>query len=258
MEPRAATIFDYCERGLDPSFWAEPLNAVTNGGFILAAIAGAVMIAKLPARERSAWHIFFVLNFTAIGIGSFLFHTMPNIETVKADTGPIGIFMLTYLIFAVRRFAGASWMGTLAAIAAFIGAMIIAFKVRCWDGQIGFSLDVPPGARAQCINGGLGYGPALGAMLVIGGWLAWKRHPAARLVLAAGAVFFLSLTFRSLDRALCGEWIVLGHRMGTHFIWHLLNSLTLFLLLAASIRHGGPTAVLPPKPRARLPVYAPQ
>ncbi len=103
---QGATIFDYCERGLSPAFWAEPLNAVTNGGFILAALAGAVMIARRDPSQRSLWQVFFVLNFIAIGVGSFLFHTVPNIDTALADTGPIGIFMLTYLIFALRRFRG--------------------------------------------------------------------------------------------------------------------------------------------------------
>ena len=105
---QGATIFDYCERGLSPAFWAEPLNAVTNGGFILAALAGAAMIARRASNERSLWQVFFVLNFIAIGVGSFLFHTVPNMNTALADTGPIGIFMLTYLIFALRRLAGAN------------------------------------------------------------------------------------------------------------------------------------------------------
>jgi hypothetical protein len=257
MQSHAAAIFDYCERGLDPAFWAEPLNAVTNAGFIFAALAGTAMLAKRPGREISAWHIFFVSNLIAIGIGSFLFHTVPNTLTVKADTGPIGIFMLSYLVFAMRRFAGASRLGTAGAVAAFIGAMAMAFRLRCWDGRVGFSLDIPEGARAVCANGSLGYGPALAAMLIIGSWLIRVRHPAGRLVLAAGAVFFLSLTLRSLDRSLCADWIVPGHRMGTHFIWHLLNSLTLFLLLAAAIRHSVQGEVMPPKPKARPPVFVP-
>jgi len=142
-----ATIFDYCERGSNPAFWAEPLNAVTNGGFILAALAGTVMIAKRPPSERSLWSVFFVLNFIAIGVGSFLFHTVPNVNTVLADTGPIGIFMLTYLVYALRRFAGASWRVTAAAIAAFIGLMAMAFKMHCWEGHVGLWLDMPPGAQ---------------------------------------------------------------------------------------------------------------
>jgi hypothetical protein len=257
MQTHAATIFDYCERGLNPAFWAEPLNAITNAGFILAAIAGIVMIARQPGHARSLWHIFFVVNFAAIGVGSFLFHTVPNIETVQADTVPIGIVMFTYLVFAMRRFAGASPFMTCVAIAAFAGAMVLAFLLRCWDGRIGILLDnIPPGARARCLEGSLGYGPALAAMALIGGLLALRRHPAAPLLLTAALTFFASLVFRSLDQRLCSDFIIMGHRMGTHFLWHLLNGLTLFLLLAAAIKHGGREHVLPPRPRAQEPVYA--
>ena len=89
---------------------------------------------KRPSHERSLWQIFFVLNFIAIGLGSFLFHTVPNVNTALADTGPIGVFMLTYLIFALRRLAGATWLITSLAIAAFIGVIALAFKMQCWDG----------------------------------------------------------------------------------------------------------------------------
>jgi hypothetical protein len=256
MPLSGASIFDYCER-TSAAFWAEPLNAVTNAGFIVAAIASIAMIARRPAHERSLWHSFFVLDFIAIGIGSFLFHTMPGKGTELADTGPIGLFMLTYLVYALRRFAGASWFLTAAAIAAFIGAMVIAFNVQCWDGRVGFLLEnIPVGARARCLNGSLGYGPAVTAMLLIGVWLAFTRHRAAPLMLAATAAFAVSLTLRSLDQQMCAHWIVMGHRMGTHFLWHLFNSLTLFLLLVAGIRHGGYQEVLPPRPRAKPPVYA--
>ncbi len=253
-----ATIFDYCERGSDPSFWAEPLNAVTNGGFVLAALAGMIMIARRPAHERSFWHVFFVLNFIAIGVGSFLFHTVPNIDTAVADTGPIGVFMLSYLIFGMRRFAGASWFLTVAAVAAFIGAMVMAFNVQCWDGRMGFALEnVPAGARARCLNGSLGYAPALAAMVLMAGALALRRHRGAPLLFVAALTFVVSLTFRSLDQRLCADWVLMGHRFGTHFIWHLLNSLTLFLLLAAAIKYGGAgQQVLPPRPEARRPAYA--
>jgi hypothetical protein len=247
-----ATIFEYCERGSNPAFWAEPLNAVTNGGFILAALAGVFMIARLPAHERSLWPVFFVFNFIAIGVGSFLFHTVPNVNTVQADTGPIGVFMLTYLIFAMRRLAGASWFLTAAAIAAFIGLMVMAFNVQCWDGRVGFLLDdVPLGARARCLNGSLGYAPALIVMVAMAAWLLQARHPGGGFIAAAALTFIVSMTFRSLDQRLCGEWIIMGHRLGTHFTWHLLNSLTLFFLLVAAIRYGHRTQqVLPPRPKA--------
>jgi hypothetical protein len=252
-----ATIFDYCERGLSSAFWAEPLNAITNGGFIVAALAGAAMIARRPPDERSWWPVFFVANFIAIGTGSFLFHTVPNVSTAAADTGPIGVFMLTYLVFAMRRFAGAPWRFIALAIAAFIACMAAAFKIRCWEGHIGFFPGMPPGAPGKCLNGSLGYGPALMALWLIAGWLAVKRHAAASFIFAAAATFLVSLTFRSLDQSLCADWVILGHRMGTHFIWHVLNSATLFLLLVAAIRHGTQTQeILPPRPKPAPSTYS--
>ncbi len=257
MPVSGATIFNYCERSVNAGFWAEPLNAITNGGFIIAALAGGAMIASQAPRDRSLWHIFFVLNFIAIGVGSFLFHTVPNVRTELADTGPIVLFMLTYLVYALRRFTRAPWWLTVAAIGVFIWAITMSFSLKCWDGRIGFDLDVPAGARAECMNGSLCYGPALAAMLLIGGWLAPRRHPAAPLIVAAAAAFIVSLTFRSLDQRLCGEWIILGHKMGTHFLWHLLNSLTLFLLLVAAIKYGNSRQeVLVPRPKAKQPDYA--
>jgi hypothetical protein len=44
------------------------------------------------------------------------------------------------------------------------------------------------------------------------------------LLLAAG-VLLLSLTFRTLDLAICERFAV-----GTHFLWHLLNGLVLYLV----------------------------
>lgn len=233
-----ATIFAYCERGWDPSFWAEPLNAVTNGGFIVAALAGIVLLASKPAQERLLWHYFFILNFIAIGIGSFLFHTLATPWSAAADTTPIGVFMLAYLVFAMRRFIRLPWFWALAALALFIGAANISMQIQCWQGQFGILDNVPAGARAQCLNGSLGYAPALLTMWITGGILAIRQHPAAKLILLAGLVFVVSLTFRSLDFALCNDVLLFGYKAGTHFLWHLLNSTTLFLLLLAAIRYG--------------------
>lgn len=257
LGPGGATIFDYCERGGNPAYWAEPFNAITNAGFILAALAGLILTARRPACERSFWHYFFVFNFIAIGVGSFMFHTVPNALTVQADTGPIGVFMLAYLIFAMRRFARLSWFLTAAALAAFIGLMVAALNVQCWDGRFGFLEDVPQGARAKCLNGSLGYAPALLAIWLTAAGLAFRRHPAVPLLFAAGSVFIVSMTFRSLDFALCSEIVIGGHRVGTHFIWHILNSVTLFLLLVAAIKYGHVASqVIPPRPKPRPASYA--
>ncbi|HEX5665527.1 MAG TPA: ceramidase domain-containing protein, partial [Hyphomicrobium sp.] len=113
-------IFAYCERAGDPAFWAEPFNAISNVAFLIAALAGAVLLVRTPnARERRIeWGL--VLLVTIIGIGSFLFHTYATRWASVADTAPIGIFMIGYLGFAMRRFLGASYVAVLVALGLFI------------------------------------------------------------------------------------------------------------------------------------------
>jgi hypothetical protein len=56
------------------------------------------------------------------------------------------------------------------------------------------------------------------------------------------------MTFRSIDLAMCDACEVQGRKLGTHFVWHLLNGLALFLLLQASLEFGatrGPVGFLP-------------
>ena len=77
-------------------------------------------------------------------------------------------------------------------------------------------------------------------------------HRAAPWLLWAAAIFAVSITLRSLDLALCDKVLIEGRKVGTHFAWHMLNALTLFLLLRASLE-GGPIRhpAGQPKPKRR-------
>lgn len=250
-------VFAYCERGLDPSFWAEPVNAATNAGFIIAAMAALALLYRQPNHMRTLTrHLLIALVFI-IGVGSFAFHTFATRWAAIADVAPIGIFMLAYLVFALRRFVGANVFWSLIGLAIFIGAMMAAGRLQCWDGQVGFDLDLPQGARGRCLNGSVGYLPAWGAMILIGGYLSafapdsQARHRTGPLVLSAGIIFTASIAFRSLDLALCQTVTIAGTPLGTHFMWHVLNALTLFLLLVAAIRHPSKAErqqIIPPRP----------
>jgi hypothetical protein len=57
------------------------------------------------------------------------------------------------------------------------------------------------------------------------------------LLLATMAVFLASLTFRSIDDAICSHVAI-----GTHFLWHILNGVVLYLSMRALIlnRSNGP------------------
>lgn len=223
-------IFAYCERGLSPAFWAEPLNAVSNGAFIIAAVAALMLwqrhrhdLAGLPA--RSTTELLLVLLVAVIGTGSFLFHTFATRWAMLADVIPISVFMVAYLGYALRRFVGLGWPATLTALGVFFLTIQAAESIDC-DGR--------------CLNGSVGYLPALAALVLIGLWLGWAGHPAARWVLAGAALFAVSLVFRTLDRTICPHTALFAGRvLGTHFVWHVCNATLLYLLLSAAIRHGG-------------------
>ncbi|MEM7546910.1 MAG: ceramidase domain-containing protein [Pseudomonadota bacterium] len=202
----------YCER-VDPSFWAEPLNAITNLAFIIAALIAW----RAAAGRRNALTTVLILILVAIGIGSFLFHTVAESWAGAADTIPILLFILVYIYAATYRFFGAPLWAAIAAPFIFIGF------------AIGFAMAW--GALLPSLNGSQGYFPVI--IILIGYGLALRAHPASGGLLLAAGLFALSLTFRTIDYAVCD---VLP--MGTHFLWHVLNGTLLGIVLITFIRHG--------------------
>jgi hypothetical protein len=241
-------VFLYCERGTSAALSAEPINAVSNVAFVLAALMGLQLLEWRPRAEQSADQFLLIGLVALIGIGSFAFHLFATQETELLDVIPIAVFTLVYLGFALNRFLGVppGWMVLL--VIGFTAIMVAASQVKCWDGGIGF-----PGPEVQgvkpCLNGSVFYLPALGALIVVGLLLEERRHRAAPYVLWAAAIFAASLTLRSLDLALCDKVLIEGQKVGTHAAWHVLNALALFLLLRATLE-GGPateTAALTPR-----------
>ncbi len=228
-------IFAYCERGLNPAFWAEPVNALTNLGFIIASIAALAMLVRRPAGEAKLMRLVLILNVFVIGVGSFLFHTYATRWAAAADVIPIGVFMLIYLGYALHVFAGLPLLLTIPAIGGFAYVIQVAGGVDC----AALGLDWGFFRATNCLNGSFGYVPALAAMLLIGAWLVIRRHPAAPYIFGAGLVFIVSVGFRSVDRIWCNQISFMDKALGTHFLWHSLNSVVLFLLIFAAVRYGG-------------------
>ena len=227
-------IFAYCERAGDPAFWAEPFNAVSNVAFLVAAAVAAAQLARHDdaAQRRIEWALILLVGI--IGAGSFLFHTYATRWASVADTAPIGIFMIGYLGYAVRRFFDASHLIALLALGVFFAAMRYATMIPCDPGL----LPITVAAGRPCFNGSLGYIPALVALVLIGGALLYRGRPAGGLVFASAVLFAVSLTLRTIDFEICGLTSVLGRARGTHALWHMLNAVLLYLLLIAAIRHG--------------------
>lgn len=218
MQPEPAARFGYCERVGD-AVWAEPLNAVTNAAFIVAAVAGVLLLVRDGRRDVPATLLSGLVF--AIGVGSFLFHTIPQRWTLLADVVPIQLFAFGYFGLALRRFLG---FGAAAAVAGVLALLAASVALSA-----GLAPLLPAGAR-----GSAGY--AAFALALFGVALAVRRQEraarTAAALAAAGLVFAASLTLRSLDQPLCASLPI-----GTHWLWHLLNAVVLFLLLRAAIAH---------------------
>jgi hypothetical membrane protein len=80
----------YCER-VEPGLWAEPLNAVSNLAFLVAAIA--VWLVAGNTRTRTL-----AVLIGLIFLGSTAFHTTATAWGAAADTGFILVFLLYYIV----------------------------------------------------------------------------------------------------------------------------------------------------------------
>ena len=249
-------VFRYCERGFDPGFWAEPVNALSNAAFlVVAALAAARMARPLPsgaaARDSLAVRLIhpMIVLVALIGAGSFLFHVMATRWAQLANVLPIGAFIVLYLIFALRCLAGLAMPKVLLGVAALVAAFAVSLAF-CPSAVSG-----APGGPA-CLNGTLGYAPALAALLVVAVLLRRRSHPAAGRLLLATAVLSLSMAMRTIDLDRCNVLSLAGRPLGSHFLWHLLNALVLHLLLTAAIDAARPPSAMAVRHRP-LPRHAP-
>jgi hypothetical protein len=222
-------VFAYCERGFDAGFWAEPLNAASNAAFLLAAASAFLAWRAQPAMHRGWSELTLIGVVAVVGMGSFLFHTFATRWAIMADVLPITIFMLAYLGYALRRFVRLGRLATGIGLALFMVALKAGEDANCGQGP--------------CLNGSVGYVPALVALALIGAWLMAQGHAAGPPLVIGAAVFAVSVTLRTIDRDVCPSTTILGAGpLGTHFLWHILNAILLAILLLAAIRHGRPAA----------------
>ena len=131
-------VFLYCERGTNAALWAEPINAISNAAFFLAALIAWQLLLWRPRAERSADHFLLVGLVFLIGFGSLAFHLYADKATALADVIPIALFMLVYLGFALNRFLGVPPGWTVLLAVGFVVLVGVAMHVQCWDGGIGF------------------------------------------------------------------------------------------------------------------------
>lgn len=202
-------IIAYCER-TDFTFWSEPVNAVTNAAFLVAAAVIWPRTKGLPMARAMT------VVLAVIGLGSFLWHTHATRWAGLADVIPILIFILLYLFAATRDFLRMP-------VTVSLGAVLLFFPYAA--GFVWLAGQILPGLGANAAY--------FSVATLIAGFGLWLRESATGRGLLLGAgILCVSLGFRMADDAVCAVFPI-----GTHFMWHILNAVMLGWMIHVYIRH---------------------
>lgn len=194
----------YCER-TDFAYWSEPINAVTNAAFIIAAL---VMARRTRGDLPS---LLLCLILFAIGTGSYLFHTHATAWAAVSDVAPIGLFILTYLFLVNLHILRLPLLVALIATAAYLpyaALLVPILDAVSFIGISNFYWTVPLLLLAYAMG------------------LRGRKPQVARGFLIGAGLLAVSITLRSLDEILCPALPI-----GTHFLWHCLNAVMLAYMI---------------------------
>ncbi len=204
----------YCER-LSADFWAEPINAITNIFFILAGIL-ALRLWKNSAARSWDMLVMALLMFV-VGIGSFIFHTVATRWASLADVLPIAIFInFSFGVFLYRT-ANAGLMASM------LGVFFFALF------SVAMQKMVPP----EFLNRSGQYMAAVTLLFGISLYSYAARIPSVRYFAVALVTFIVSLTVRSFDMQICSAF-----PYGIHFMWHILNSVVMYMVFKGIISYS--------------------
>ncbi|MEO1797099.1 MAG: ceramidase domain-containing protein [Pseudomonadota bacterium] len=202
----------YCER-VDFTYWSEPVNAVTNAAFLIAAF---IMWRRVWG-ENLPIATLLVVILAAIGVGSYLFHTHATVWAVTADVVPIGLFILAYLFTVGLHFLRWPWWGAALLMLSFIpfAALVVPVISRLpFFGISNFYWTVPI------------------LLVLFAPLVARESQATARGMLIGAGILCVSISLRSVDEIIC-EAVPLG----SHFLWHILNGIMLGWMIEVYRRH---------------------
>ncbi len=210
-------IDEYCER-TDFSFWAEPTNAVTNFAIIIAGLLALKLYHKqfpLHGSQHRPNVLLLIALVILTGIGSFLYHTFATLWAGWADLLPIAGFIYLYHAVFLRRILAMDYHYVLLYVVGFFFLSAVLLWIF----------------GAHALNGSIAYVPAALSFVVV--WVAMRRlnRPGSKLFGLAGIIFIVAASFRTVD-----NWICPNFPLGTHFMWHLCNSVVLYLMLKLVIQ----------------------
>jgi hypothetical protein len=199
----------YCER-VGPGLLAEPLNAITNASFLLAAWAAWVLARRVGALSPGV-RVLVALD-VSVGVGSILWHTFATSWALILDSVPILLFIVWYIWLYTRNVLDANPPIAATSVVAFLAATVLALRY------------------SYVLHGALVYMPGLLVVLMLGVVHAREQRVERFTLLVAAGVYAAALFFRTIDQEVCAALPV-----GTHFLWHSLIGLVTYLAMRCLI-----------------------
>ena len=209
--------FYYCERN-SLHFLAEPLNFFTNLLFLAFSI---LLIKNKKISNKSLPIILF-----GIGVGSMLFHSIPNNLTAFIDVFFIILFIFFFLIQLYYKLKVNIYLS-------YILSALFIFSCYAFGSYFKYSI----------LKESAFYFPILLHLyfLMIFFFIFKKKRIYIRSFILIPILFSISLYLRTIDFRYCAVF-----PLGTHFFWHIINSIVLFLTI--KFIHLIPNRASPEKP----------
>ncbi len=195
----------YCER-LQPGLLDEPINAISNLAFFIAAWSSWRLAKSLNVQLYNVKLLIYLI--IAIGIGSSLFHSYATGWALLMDVIPITMFQIFYLWVYTQRVMK---LKSIISMILIVVLVISSLATR----------------QLKVLNGSLSYAPALLYLLGLGIYHFQALKQNKFLLLAGAGVFLIALFFRTIDQAICAIFPI-----GTHFLWHIFNGVMLYFFLS--------------------------
>jgi len=211
-----AKVNIHCERTSLAAF-DEPVNIISNVSFILAAFLAWRLFVKLLRADGSiSRHTpkyadirVQILMVFLIGVGSFLFHSYATMWGALLDIFPIFCYMCLFVYSFLKRITLTSQYNMVLVFVGFV-ALNLGFK---------FVLPVAP-------DGNVSYLPLIIFFLGLIIYLYITNNPSLENMLYGFILALISFVFRKVDMDVCEYFPI-----GTHFLWHTLNGVLLYILL---------------------------
>lgn len=202
----------YCERGDSLEFFAEPLNAISNLAFIFAGLGIYRLLTKNRIQQVEYKTVLILI--LLVGFGSFLWHATRNSFTLLLDAVPTALsFTLIIYILLSKLIANKL-------IALLIAALLLPTRFF-----------ISSFASTDIISSLIRNAIIFTTILVLIVWSFKKYGRVALEGLSVLAIYLLAISMRVMDLQTCPTF-----NIGTHFLWHILNALAVYLAVKFIIK----------------------